>query len=89
MDASYGIPHGMGVNHFFSPAAPRAEQTWGDVDLSRCSKPEKAFVLQCPQCQQEAVDVASGARGEIGLQVAAYVDSTQSDKPHGQVEGRR
>ena len=60
IDTSYSIPHGMGVNHFFSPAAPRAAKTWGYVDLSRGRKPVKAFVIQCPQGQQEAVDAARG-----------------------------
>ena len=29
IDASYGIPHGMGVNPFFSATAPRAEKMQG------------------------------------------------------------
>jgi hypothetical protein len=62
MGTSYSTPHGMGVNHFFSTAAPRVAKTCGYVAVAHSGKPVKVFVIQCPQCQPEAVDVASNAR---------------------------
>ena len=61
MDTSYGIPHSMGVNHFSlrGSASPQKPEV---LPLARGSKSVKAFVVQCPQCQWEAVDVASSAR---------------------------
>jgi len=91
MGTSYSTPHGMGVNHFFSTVAPRAAKTCGYVAVAHSGKPVKAFVIQCPQCQREAVDVASNARpdwaGSSSKARHAGVTTGHGRRHHGAVWG--